>query len=88
MKPIMACPDTNWTDAASRWTSWTITQFHHLLCHPLTEIALHAIPHPELHLGCWVAALGCRLVHRLLGHKPSWLKHVEHLARVLGGDET
>lgn len=83
----MPSPNTNWIDAASRWTSWTITQLHHLLCHPLTEIAYHAILHPELQLACWAVAFGCRLVGDALRHKRRWLKQIEHLARMFGGAE-
>lgn len=83
----MSSPDARWNTVTSRWIAWAVAQFHRLLCHSLTEIAYHAIPHPELHLGCWAVAFGCRLVGGVLRHKRRWLKQIEHLARMLGGAE-
>ena len=68
---------------ASRWTAWAIACFHRLLCHPIVEIVHHAIPHPELHLACWAVALLCQVA----GRGRAWSKRIEHIARMLGGDE-
>jgi hypothetical protein len=57
--------------------------FHRIQCHPIVEIAQHAIPHPELHLACWAVALLCRVA----GHGRRWAKPIERIARMLGGDE-
>jgi hypothetical protein len=79
MFPSNARPRT----VANRWIAGAIAGFHRFLCHPIVEIAQHAIPHPELHLAFWAVALLCRVA----GHGRRWAKPIEHIARMLGGDE-
>ena len=74
---------SNFRQACSAIRAQATCAFHRLLCHPLTEIAHHAIPHLELHLACWAVALLCRVA----GRGRAWSKRIERIARMLGGDE-
>ena len=83
METTMFPPNARLCVTVNRWIAWAIACFHHLLCHPIVDIVHHAIPHPELHLTCWVVALLCRVA----GRGRAWSKRIEHIARMLGGDE-